>query len=322
MDKTQQIHLTNTIQKKRKNGHWLFYMDSSFKRCTKDSAHYYGFEFFDNGKSTNNPLGRIAKKDSMVYKPDTSISFQRQPVMLNGELLTYTKNRKKLVLSTSESFRNGKPSVTKAYYQSSMDTTIETEIFYFDSLYQNQPGTFLYYSIYNNIPIHKHYFGRKGQLTPKTYFVNATEHHYQYRPILGYFGTISRLPDSTLKPKDFLEIGFSKKYIRRAEIDTLQKVLYDNLGNFKALHASLLGSYTKHKICMGQKISCSYTLFFLKAEAGLINYTNFKQYDTRFIAGLGFDLLNIFTCMFQFSQPLIGTPFKDIGMFTAMIAIN
>lgn len=289
--------------KKQKNGYWIAYVDSSFNLTEKNNAKYYGYEYFTNGKLGIERFSKSKWKVNCkkVYKPYNKDQNMNYPILLNGEVFYYDELDS---LYEYESYKNGMPSVFKEIlYNTKSPGKNILEIYYFDSLYNNNPNTLLFYKIDYGMPIYKQYQSRFKKIeSDKMFFVKHREFKSINKLRLGY----------TYQNKSFLEVGFSKKYNKGYYIDTTQSSHFDEIG-FHGFSISLLGSADKHNFYFGQKIIYSYTLALLNSEIGFVNYSNFKNNDYRVTIGAGITAYGRVSIMYHYTIPLSNMPFENIS---------
>ncbi|MCC6371456.1 MAG: hypothetical protein IT236_10670, partial [Bacteroidia bacterium] len=255
---------------KQKTGYWAFYLDAQYNKCPSKSAKYKGFTRFYDGKTQVEPTARDNKRDRMFYKAFPDTGAPAQPQILNGELFTFYMSGGKEKLRFCEVFRNGKLSETREYFFQDSDTTAEVNICYYDSLFNNIPTSYLFYKFDRNIPLYRQYVGRKKTLTGIEFLVKHHDSKFKYRPIIGIAANLDKPSDKTIKTKNFLELGVTRRYYKSVYIDTTKKTYHDKFGIWHAFNFSLLGSNTGGKFCLGQKLTYSYTFAVLRAEAGII----------------------------------------------------
>lgn len=305
---------------KKKQGYWTFYFDSSFTFCEIEKAKYRGFYYYEDGSTKHDPIQKLGKRDSIVYRAFPDSLNNEQPTLLNGEVFHYN------VWETSrphiyEVYRNGRQSELIEY--SARDQPVpDSESYYFDSLYNNNPATCLYYFKINGLSLYKQYIG-KGLKTERIYFIEHKEFKSRNKLKLGYNWTIgNNKPENVKRFREFAEIGYSKNFVKGFRHEETGERYTDNLGNFHAISISLLGSTDRRDFRFGQKITWSRVLFLVKVEAGIVNYTDFKKHDPGIIFGAGLTAFGLINDMIYFTVPLTKTPFTDIGRFTWSITLN
>ena len=310
--------------KHKKQGYWTFYFDSLFNRCEINNANYYGFIYYNNGVATAEPLGRTNEKDELVYKPYNDTINRKTLVVLNGELFQYALYDTIKKCEFYEAFKNGVTTTAIQYMNWRIKLLPEVFIHHFDSLYQKNTNSFLFYKKDDGIVLYKQYqsCSKPRNLTERIYFVKHRDFKSINRLIIGGSMTFGQTPDKLHKPKSFAEIGFSKKFISGTYIDTTGRTYRDNGLVFHALNFSLLGSFTNKQACFGQKITYSYNLLFLRGEAGLINYTDGKNIDPRLTFGFGLTVFGFFNEMVNFSIPLTRNKIDDVPQFLFSLQFN
>ena len=218
----------------------------------------------------------------------------RRPSVLNGELFTFFMAGGKEKLRFYEQYQNGRLTVAKEFFYQESDTTGEVNVFYYDSLFNNIPTSYLFYKEDKRIPLYTQYVGRKKTLSNVKYLVKHNDFKFKYRPILGYSAGLDKSKDKNLRTKDFLELGITRRYLKGVYIDTTKKTYHDKFGTWHAFNFSFLGNISKGQFLFGQKLTYSYSFSLLRVEAGLINYTNFTKNDLRLMVGLGLSAIGYF----------------------------
>lgn len=297
----------------KKSGNWTFYLDSLFNRCEIVNAKYYGFIYYDNGIARTMPIAR-EDKSKTIYKPFSDSNFVKRPVLLNGEICYSYLNDSTQQCDLNDVYINGNHTIAVQNFNRKNELFPESDIFYFDSLYNNNATSFLFHKKDKNLILYKQYLNwtKSGNSSDRIYFVKHKDFKSINRPkIGGYFSPIQSV-DKFLKTKFFLELGFSKNFISGTIIDTTGRTYYDNLAAFQSLNFSLQGSLANKTKCLAQKITYSYTFLMIRGEAGIINYTDFKKNDPRLTFGIGLTIVGYFNIMAQFLVPLTKNQFEDI----------
>ena len=310
--------------KNNKQGYWIFYMDSTFKLCEARRASHYGYVYFDNGEVRVQEKGRTDKNGKTMYKPFQENADMRKPVLLNGELFNYSLRDTMARLDVCVTYKNGRIAQIREYYDHSGINGPECATLYYDSLYNSVPNSFLYLYTDNNILLYKQYRGylKPHEYTKRNYLVPHKEFKSLYSIILGGQGSVGKTPGRTEKVKNFAEIGFSKRFISGFFTDVTGRRYKDNELVYHALNFSTGVNLNKGKVCLAPKITYSFLLLFLRAEAGLVNYTDFSKNDLRATFGVGISVFGHLNEMIQFSVPLTQNRFTEISRLTVSMFIN
>lgn len=310
--------------KNKKDGYWTFYFDSLFNRCEISNAKYYGYVYYNNGTATVEPIGRLGKKDNIFYKPYSDTNYDRNPVLLNGEIFHYSLYDSIKKCDIYDAYKNGRQTTGIQYFNMRGESFPEVDTYYFDSLCQNNSNSILFYKKDKDILIYKQYlnYGKSQNSTERIYFVKHKEFKSINKIIIGGCFSAEQSTDKPLKTKIFAEIGIAKKFISGTHIDTTAKTYKDNPAAFQSLNFSLQGSLTNKQNCLAQKITYSYTLLFIRGEVGLINYTDFKRIDPRLTFGAGITVFGYFNEMLHFSIPLTKNKFADVPQLSFSIIFN
>jgi hypothetical protein len=307
--------------KKKKEGYWTFYFDSLFNRCEANNAKYYGYMYYHNGDTKLEPVARSSKRDSIEYKPfyDTVNS---KPILLNGDIFHYFIEGGAKKIYIQDTYKNGIQTMGMQNFFSSRSqgTEPEADIYYLDSLYNNDKLSFLYYKKDKGMLIYKKYVGTRKKVE-RTFFVEHEDFKSVDGVILG--GYLSgELKDTLLRPRNFVEFGYSKKFRSGTTIKLTDRTYHDNLANFSFFKVSAMASNSNGKWRYAQKMTYGYTLVILQGEIGLINYTDFVHHDPRLILGLGFTLFGNGGAIFYFSIPFIRNTFDDVPKFTMSVGLH
>lgn len=292
--------------KNRKTGYWTCYLDSNLNLASKDAAVYYAYQYYRNGKKEVPKFvsSKWRKKCKMTFEPfdPTDIS---QPRLLNGKVQYFSEDS----LIALEVYDHGRPQYWEERFYDYKKGESMSSIHYFDSSYNNQPFTYLNYSIDNGVPLSKQYYGR-GLKTDIIYFDPHRSVTSIHRPRIGY----------SYQRRSFLELGYSRKYSKVTFMED-GRTYFDN-DFFAGYTFSLLGSWNKKKEnYFGQKALFTYCLSFVNTEAGFVNYTDFHRNDLRFTAGAGLTFLGRISLMYHYSHPLLNNPFGDISRHSLSVIL-
>ncbi len=306
---------------KKKQGYWTVYFDSLFNFCESNKAKYFSYMYYDNGKSRARPIPRMGKRDIISYKPFLYSDSINLPILLNGEIIHYELQDTIKKPRIYDAFINGKLYKSIEYINWKREIYPELETFYYDSLYNNNPSTFLLYKKERNVTVYKQYFSFNKPIlqSERTYLVKHKDFKNIYRPIIGLH-TFRDTSDS--KSRNFIELGFSKKYTSGTYVDTIDMTYKKHRYSFHSLNFSLMASNTYKQFCLGQKITYSYNLVLIRAEAGIVNYTDFKSTDFGFIFGVGFTVFGYLNEMIYVSIPIISNKRQEYPRISASIYIN
>lgn len=290
-------------KKNKKTGLWTFYLDSLFNRCEINKAKFYGYVRYNKGVPEIKSFGRYNKHDSLSYISFFKSDEQKYPIRLNGDLFHYQSFDRTKKIRLHEVYRNGRlTTVTENINWKSMIYP-DSYFIYFDSLYERNPGTYLFYAKEKNVMVYKQYrsFLKNKPITEKIYLVKHRDFRKIDRPIIGWHGFFD-YSDSTRR--NFVELGFSRKYITGSRLDTINVTYKNHRFSYQSLNFSLMASNTNNHFSLGQKFVYAYNLVLLRTEVGLVNYTDFKTTDLAAVFGIGFTVLGYFNEVVYFSIPI------------------
>jgi hypothetical protein len=296
--------------KQRKTGYWLTYLDSNLVKTEKSTAVYGGYEYYLKGKVKSAPFAKKNKWEgaTIVYEPK-STTYLDSALILDGEVRGSYDD----TLYFLQRFEQGKLKYLEEHlYGKDRGITREsTDAIYLDSLFENKPFTMLLYnSDDDKEPEYKQYSG-KGIHEERVYLVPHTTKRILNAPRIGY----------TYQERSFLELGYSRKYSSRTEIEETGTVHYDN-NNFPGFTVSLLGSWSeKRGNYFGQKALFSYCLTLINTETGFVNYTNFQTNDLRFTIGTGLSIAGRVSLMYHYSLPVLSNSFSDISRHSISLVL-
>ena len=313
--------ISDTINKfddrHQKTGYWIFYLDSSFRNCEIGPARYYGYLHYNRGIPGLQPTASRKKKDIVSYAPLTET--HEVPTLLNGEITVYYDKTKKEW--NQEIFRNGVLKEVKEYLKWNDKSISDRYSIYADSLYHQDPNTYLCYKQVKNVTLYKQYLSYKAgkPVSEKLYFVDHRDFKKIDRPLMGYHVFWD---DTDSLTRHFAELGFSRKYISGTRMDTVGLTENEHGLRYHSLNFSLMASNSNKQFYLGQKLTWSYTLLLLRAEAGFVNYTNFRTTDLAAVFGIGFTVFGYFHEMFYFSIPIASQKRSDYPRVSASIVFN
>ncbi len=316
--------LNELNSKGKKSGFYPIYFDSLFYDCAKQNAKYYGYIYYHKGKALFEPLARRWKTDDIAYKPYNDSNQQNGPILLNGEIFHFTLQDTLKKCNLYYAFKYGRETAHIQYFNSRNEKLPEADIYYLDSLFENKFNSYLYYKKDKNLPIYKQYedYDHAKALSERTYFVNHKDFKYLMRFKIGGTFSTAQPTDKSLKIKNFAEIGLAQKFISGTHIDTTNRTYQKNLAVFHSLNYALLGSYTNKQFCLAPKVTYAYTLIFGRAEAGLINYTDFVKNDPRIMLGIGLSIFGYFNEMLYFTIPLTNNQIVNVPRFSFCLTFN
>jgi hypothetical protein len=259
----------------------------------------------------SDPLTIKDPKHKLVYTPFSDTIFETSPKPLNGELRVYSNGGRGEKFDHFYIFTFGV--LTQIKEPSRKGSHLE--ISYLDSLKNGDQNTFTRYTSENNIPVFKEYLNTNGNksFSEKIYLGEHKNFTSEYKPVFGLYWNLG--PDQEMKhnSRTFLELGISRQFLKGTYVKAVKKTYYDNLRSFHSVNVSFLGTSRGDLVYFGQKVTYAYTYMYFKAEAGVLNYTDFKNDDLRFIGGLGFSAMGKLSAMFYYSLPFTKNEFKDIG---------
>ncbi len=298
-----------------------FFLDSNFRYCDSAKARYYGYSLYDcSGKAKSTPTAYMGKNYSIRYYPNSKESATGSLQLLDGTV-KYTWTRDTNMYFYREVYNKGYMKEFEDVTQSSNESKRNVLKIYFDSLYQSQPLSYLAYTMRQNIMLYKEYGGTEEEV-PRVYFVSHREFRYLNRLCIGYYGTAGNGLKEGESPREFGELGYSRKFIHGWYCDSTKRNYDRNLLLYKAINASFLVSPGKKGLLTGQRATLSYVGFIYRVEAGLVNYTDFKKWDPRFTFGGGMSILHWVNIQFNWSVPLTNHTFDDVGKISLGIFIN
>ena len=298
------------------------YFDTIIKPCGSQNAQYVGYIHSTAKKNKLQSLKRSGVKREWEYKPFNDSEIVSAPIPLNGELMHYTTNDFYREYDTYDLFKNGHQTIRKERVKNNFNK--EIHIIYYDSLYKNMPATYLMHKKEKDTTIYKQYlysFNAKPA-SEKIYLLSNKKYTSLNRPILGLYWNIG--PEELMKnnSRAFIELGYSKKFVHGTYLYATKKRYADNATMYQAINVSLLGTARKDDVFLGQKITYSYTYHLLRAEGGLLNYTNLKNTDLRIVGGLGASVFGNFSIMGYYSLTVVGNEFTDLGRISFGVSFH
>ncbi len=303
-----------------KPGVTTIYFDTLMKPCGSQNAQYIGYVHSKNGKLKSQKRTGINRE--WEYKPFNDSALIKPPTLLDGEIKHYTSNEFYRRPDIHDIFHNGIQTIRIENLKN--NSSKEITINYYDSLYKNTTSTYLQYKKEKDTTIYKQYmysFNGKGA-AEKMYLLEGKPYKTLNRVIYGLYWNIG--PEEIMKSnsRTFIELGYSKKFIHGTYLYATKKRYDANPHMYHALNASLMGTSRRDDIYLGQKITYSYTYRFLRAEGGLLNYTDLKNTDLRLVGGIGASVFGNFSIMGYFSLPVVGNEFTHLGRISFGVAFH
>lgn len=181
----------------KKHGHIKQYVDSILCPVDSSDAVFYGFEYFDHGKGLFE--FRCSKQQRSLQVRYEDVTASPSPSAIDGKV-KFIDDTETLV--EEHIYKEGHPTYLKLYNYGVDKSYYWTETFYFDSLYENTPGTYFYESENSNGDLVSQGWFRKGPKGWQVYeleewedvymvdadssytILKATEGNYKY-PYLG-----------------------------------------------------------------------------------------------------------------------------------------
>jgi hypothetical protein len=318
---TENDTLNRYDHNKEKTGFWTFYLDSLFNVSENKNAYLYGYAFYENGTPRIHPSGRFSRKDLIKYIPAHETNEKIRPIKLDGDLLHYEFFDTTKKLRLKETYKAGvlKEVIENLNWKGVPEA--ESTMIYFDSIYSGQPGTYLYYHREKNVTVYKQYlrYGTRRPVSDEIYLVKHSTFNKIDRPLVGWHGYYDE-QDSTRR--NYFEVGISRKFIAGTHVDTISATYKKNRFRYHSLNFSIMASNTNNHCDLGQKLTYGYNLLLVRAETGLINYTNFRTNDLSFIAGIGFTVFGFFHEMLYITIPLAGQYRNGTPRFVFSFVIN
>lgn len=159
--------LNKLNSKGKKNGYWVQYLDSLGYPTDSSHSYFYGYDLYDNGAKVFRFADRnkLWRKYKLVF--DGHFPEKGKPIPIEGTFKWY---RGKAQLVNEETYKNGRPFFWKSfnYYKTDSINSSFNEVLYFDILYNNMPGTFLYEEYCDGKLCRKYWF-RKGKRGWRSY---------------------------------------------------------------------------------------------------------------------------------------------------------
>lgn len=295
----------------KKTGYWICYLDSNFNLNKKENAKYYGFEHFINGKLECKYFyyDKLKVRAHKKYLPNHFDTIYKIPELINGEVFYYDKFDSLLIY---EKYINGKPSIIEDYAFTQNNKKIKIESLYYDSLFNNMPGSYLDYDydFRNGLPEYKQYFKNGKSIGEPFILYKHKVIESINKPRIGFI----------YQSKSFLEIGYSKKHTKQT-IDSAGVTRFPTK-HFSGFTVSFLGNFNKTDLCIGQKAVYNYFYKFINSEIGLVNYTKSKSNDFRITLSTGLSILGRLSLMYSYSIPLTNNIFNEISRNSISIIIH
>ncbi|MBK8367897.1 MAG: hypothetical protein IPL10_10875 [Bacteroidetes bacterium] len=152
--------------KGKKTGYWKVLLDEKINPTKiNGDAHFYCFEFWDEGKNVTQIDKHRWKKNKLIC--DNSLPNKGNPIPISGKFKWFDKKGR---LISEEVYENGNPIYFKSYFIKKSDTTLHiNEDIDFTKRYNNIIGTFYFEMHSSNGNTIDKYWYRKGQKGWKAY---------------------------------------------------------------------------------------------------------------------------------------------------------
>lgn len=167
ISQAQRDSLNQLNSKGKKNGYWIAYVDQYCNPTDSANAYFYGYELYDNGKYVwkFHPQEKSNKEGTMTYQG--TLPEKGKPTLIDGTFKSYYTYG---LLSEHLVFKAGHPFFWDSYlrYEKDPENIVLRQVFYFDRLYKNIPGTY-YYEEHDNGKLSRTYWYYKGKNGWKCY---------------------------------------------------------------------------------------------------------------------------------------------------------
>lgn len=157
--------------KGKKIGYWKVFLDEKCDPTDSINACFYGYELYDNGKYVWKFFKQEKAQEEGVRTYQGKLPEKGKPELLNGTFKSYYSYG---LLAQESDYKNGHPLYLNSILRDKKnpETTVFRQVFYFDRLYNNIPGTYYYEEISNNTSIKKYWY-YKGKSGWKVYKIKS-----------------------------------------------------------------------------------------------------------------------------------------------------
>lgn len=133
-------------------GHKKQFLDEKLCPIDRDSANYFGYAYFSNGKALFEFKCTRQQKKTRVEFSTTSTELSA----LNGNVKIWDNDN---TLIEEHTYKDGYPKFLKTYNYGADKSYYWTDMYYFDSLYNETPGTYFFETM-----------NSKGEMVSQGYF--------------------------------------------------------------------------------------------------------------------------------------------------------